>query len=280
MSNEQFREHLRKDLRELRHPRGRPRPCGLAARADLLHLWRLQGPGLLRAAWRARSRWPRRIKNDAAATYLYYLATPPNFFADIVEALGEADDGEEPGQLAAGDHREAVRHDLESAELLNQRDPRGPRREADLPHRSLPRQGDGAEHHGLPLRQRHLRADLEPPLHRSRADHRRRERGRRGSRRLLRSAGALRDMVPNHVFQLLAFVAMEPPISFAADAVRDEQVKVLKAIPAHDAPRTCCATPSAASTAKGVIDGERSRPTARRPTSRRTRRPRPSSRSR
>ena len=43
-------------------------------------------------------------------------------------------------------------------------------------------------------------------------------------------AGALRDMVQNHMFQLLALTAMEPPISFEADAVRDERVKVLHAI--------------------------------------------------
>lgn len=42
--------------------------------------------------------------------------------------------------------------------------------------------------------------------------------------------GALRDMVQNHLFQLLALTAMEPPISFQADAVRDERVKVLRAI--------------------------------------------------
>ncbi|MBI3264831.1 MAG: glucose-6-phosphate dehydrogenase, partial [Acidobacteria bacterium] len=43
-------------------------------------------------------------------------------------------------------------------------------------------------------------------------------------------AGALRDMVQNHLFQLLALTAMEPPISFEANAVRDERVKVLNAI--------------------------------------------------
>ena len=43
-------------------------------------------------------------------------------------------------------------------------------------------------------------------------------------------AGALRDMVANHMMQLLAMVAMEPPIDFAADSVRDEKVKVLRAI--------------------------------------------------
>jgi glucose-6-phosphate 1-dehydrogenase len=42
--------------------------------------------------------------------------------------------------------------------------------------------------------------------------------------------GALRDMVPNHVFQLLAMTAMEPPISFDADAVRDKKAEVIQAI--------------------------------------------------
>ncbi len=43
-------------------------------------------------------------------------------------------------------------------------------------------------------------------------------------------AGALRDMVPNHLLQLVTLTAMEPPISFHADAVRDEQTKILHAI--------------------------------------------------
>jgi glucose-6-phosphate 1-dehydrogenase len=43
-------------------------------------------------------------------------------------------------------------------------------------------------------------------------------------------AGALRDMVPSHILQLVTLVAMEPPISFDADAVRDEQTKILNAI--------------------------------------------------
>ena len=43
-------------------------------------------------------------------------------------------------------------------------------------------------------------------------------------------AGALRDMVPNHIMQLISLTAMEPPVSFHADAVRDEQAKILHAI--------------------------------------------------
>jgi glucose-6-phosphate 1-dehydrogenase len=44
------------------------------------------------------------------------------------------------------------------------------------------------------------------------------------------STGALRDMVPNHVLQLLALTAMEPPISFNADAVRTKKAEVINAI--------------------------------------------------
>ena len=44
------------------------------------------------------------------------------------------------------------------------------------------------------------------------------------------ATGALRDMVPNHVFQLLSLTAMEPPNSFRADAVRTEKDKVLEAV--------------------------------------------------
>jgi glucose-6-phosphate 1-dehydrogenase len=43
-------------------------------------------------------------------------------------------------------------------------------------------------------------------------------------------SGALRDMIQNHTMQLLALTAMEPPVSLDAEAVRDEKVKVLKAI--------------------------------------------------
>ena len=53
--------------------------------------------------------------------------------------------------------------------------------------------------------------------------------------------GALRDMVPNHVFQLLAMTAMEPPNSFEADAVRAKKAEVIQAIrpldPVRDAVR-------------------------------------------
>ena len=48
-------------------------------------------------------------------------------------------------------------------------------------------------------------------------------------------AGAIRDMVQNHMLQVLALIAMEPPVSLEAEAVRDEKVKLLKSVRALDA---------------------------------------------
>ena len=48
--------------------------------------------------------------------------------------------------------------------------------------------------------------------------------------RYYEEAGALRDMIPNHLLQLVSYIAMEPPNSFDANAVRDEKAKVLRSI--------------------------------------------------
>jgi glucose-6-phosphate 1-dehydrogenase len=46
--------------------------------------------------------------------------------------------------------------------------------------------------------------------------------------------GSIRDVVQNHLFQVLSNLAMEPPVAFNSDSLRDEKVKVLKAIPSID----------------------------------------------
>jgi len=67
--------------------------------------------------------------------------------------------------------------------------------------------------------------------------------------------GALRDMVQNHMLQLVALVAMEPPTNFAATAVRDEKVKVLRSLRpiTSDDVETHIVT---GQYARGAIDGE------------------------
>jgi glucose-6-phosphate 1-dehydrogenase len=68
--------------------------------------------------------------------------------------------------------------------------------------------------------------------------------------------GALRDMVPNHILQLISLTTMEPPISFGADDVRDEQAKVLHAISQHS-PEELLARAVRGQYGEGTIDGKR-----------------------
>lgn len=59
--------------------------------------------------------------------------------------------------------------------------------------------------------------------------------GIRGRGAFYEEAGLLRDIIQNHALQLLASVAMEPPVDLSADAVRDEKSKVLRSIRRHTA---------------------------------------------
>jgi glucose-6-phosphate 1-dehydrogenase len=68
------------------------------------------------------------------------------------------------------------------------------------------------------------------------------------------TAGALRDMVQNHMMQLLSLVAMEPPVDLSADAVRNEKVKVLQALP-HWNPEDVYRNVVRAQYAAGSIEG-------------------------
>jgi glucose-6-phosphate 1-dehydrogenase len=68
-------------------------------------------------------------------------------------------------------------------------------------------------------------------------------------------AGALRDLVQNHMLQLLTFVCMEPPTSFEANKVRDEKVKVLGAI-TPPSPEEIARCTVRAQYTKGVVGGE------------------------
>jgi len=68
-------------------------------------------------------------------------------------------------------------------------------------------------------------------------------------------AGALRDLIQNHMLQLLCHVAMEPPVSFTAEEVRNEKVKVLQSIP-EPTPADISQIALRAQYAKGHAGGE------------------------
>ena len=57
------------------------------------------------------------------------------------------------------------------------------------------------------------------------------ELGIEGRGRFYEEAGAMRDIVQNHIMQLLAFITMEPPARFDAESIRDEKVKLLRSVP-------------------------------------------------
>ena len=69
------------------------------------------------------------------------------------------------------------------------------------------------------------------------------------------TAGALRDMVQNHLLQLLSLVAMEPPTDLSADGVRDEKVKVLRSLRQWDTPEKVAENVVRAQYTAGHVDG-------------------------
>ena len=163
--------------------------------------------------------------------FFFYLATAPSFFGPIVEQLAAAGLMEESNQ-----HWRRViiekpfGHDLESAKTLN----------VQLLKVADEKQIYRIDHYlGKETVQnilafRFANGIFEPIWNRRYIDHIQISVAetvgveQRGS--YYDQAGALRDMVPNHIMQLISLTSMEPPVSFHADAVRDEQAKILHAI--------------------------------------------------
>ncbi|MES1245961.1 MAG: glucose-6-phosphate dehydrogenase [Acidobacteriota bacterium] len=163
--------------------------------------------------------------------YLFYLAVPPSQFAPVVQRLGKAGLTEESeGMWRRVVIEKPFGHDLESARALNH----------DILQVLDEKQIYRIDHYlGKETVQnilafRFANGIFEPIWNRRYVDHVQitvaETVGVEGRGGYYEEAGALRDMVQNHMFQLLALTAMEPPISFAPDAVRDERVKALCAI--------------------------------------------------
>jgi glucose-6-phosphate 1-dehydrogenase len=163
--------------------------------------------------------------------YLFYMATSPEYFLSLTKRLaveGLTDDG--GGAWRRVIIEKPFGHDLESARALNRelltvvRDDQIYRIDHYL----------GKETVQNVMVFRFANGVFEPIWNRRYIDHVQitvaetagvERRGRYYDR-----TGALRDMVPNHMVQLLALTAMEPPSSFSATALQNEQVKVLEAV--------------------------------------------------
>jgi glucose-6-phosphate 1-dehydrogenase len=165
-----------------------------------------------------------------APNYLFYFAIPPDLFGDVADRLAAAG-------LARQEHgwrrvivEKPFGYDLESARALNDRLTAG-FRESQI-YRIDHYLGKETVQNILAFR--FANGIFEPIWNRRYVDHVQmtvaEEEGIGARGAYYDRAGALRDIVQNHMFQLLTLIAMEPPISFRAEDLRDEKVKVLHAI--------------------------------------------------
>jgi len=162
---------------------------------------------------------------------IFYLAVAARFFAPVVEGLGKA------GLLRQGEgffRRVVIEkpfgHDVESARVLNA---------------AILKQGDESQFYRIDhflgketvqsiMAVRFANGMFEPSWRREYIDHVQitasETVGVENRGRFYEGTGALRDMVPNHLFTLLCMIAMEPPNSLDAEAVRQEKTKLLEAV--------------------------------------------------
>ena len=162
---------------------------------------------------------------------IFYLSSSPSLFPTIVERLGEAGmSREEDGSYSRLVVEKPFGRDLKSARGLNA-DIRQHFREKQI-YRIDHYLGKETVQNILALR--FANGIFEPVWNQHYVDHVQITVaedigvGTRGA--FYEEAGALRDIVQNHVMQIICLTAMEPPVTFDADSVREEKVKVLKAV--------------------------------------------------
>ena len=170
-------------------------------------------------------------EHNSHGNYFFYLATKANFFGDVVERLSKIGlMTEENSHWRRVIIEKPFGHDLDSAKALNQQLLKV------ISENQIYRIDHylGKETVQNILAFRFANGIFEPIWNRRYIDHVQISVAetvgveQRGD--YYDGAGALRDMVPNHIMQLITLTAMEPPISFEANAVRDEQAKILHAI--------------------------------------------------
>ncbi len=173
--------------------------------------------------------------HETGGNALFYLAVADRFFGSVIDHLGKANLVEfHEGDAKAPWHRVVIEkpfgHDLESAKALNTRVLKV------LNEAQVYRIDHflGKETVQNIMAFRFANGLFEPLWNRDHIDHVQitvaETVGVEARGKFYEVTGALRDMVPNHVFQLLTMTAMEPPVSFEPDAIRSKKVDVFAAI--------------------------------------------------
>ena len=169
-------------------------------------------------------------KQQLGGNVLFYFATADRFFGPLVDALAQADLLKSDKGWRRVVIEKPFGHDLESAKALNTRILKSLRE--DQIYRIDHFLGKETVQNIMALR--FANGLFEPIWNRDRIDHVQitvaETLGIESRGKFYESTGALRDMVPNHLFQLVAMMAMEPPTSFDPDAVRAKKAEVFKAV--------------------------------------------------
>ena len=200
-------------------------------------------------------------ETGAGARRLFYLATPPTAFGPIMKHLSETTLAGHAYQPAAGGWARVIiekpfGHDLATARTLNVDIARG------FDDNDIYRIDHflGKEIVQNLFALRFANGIFEPVWNRNYVDHVRitatETLGMEGRGGYYETAGALRDMVQNHLLQLCALVAIEPPAEWNQRALRDEKVKVLRAV-RKLTPATVAQDAVRGQYGAGVIAGER-----------------------
>ncbi|MGI9418648.1 MAG: glucose-6-phosphate dehydrogenase [Geminicoccaceae bacterium] len=174
--------------------------------------------------------WPdlaERLQGHDKRIRVFYLATAPGLFGDICHKIGEHGLNTEESRVVL---EKPIGRDLASARAIN--DAVGQVFAEDQTYRIDHYLGKETVQNLMVLR--FANALFEPLWNATAIDHVQitvaETIGVEGRGNYYDRSGALRDMVQNHLLQLLCLVAMEPPTSLDADAVRDEKLKVLRAL--------------------------------------------------
>jgi glucose-6-phosphate 1-dehydrogenase len=230
LSEEDLRERVGESLREAEDdPSSAAVMDWLVSRLSYIQSEFTDDSGFERLAAQLRNvdaRW------NTGGNYLFYLATAPEFFLDVVQRLGKAGLLEQPdGRWRRVVVEKPFGHDLDSARSLN-RQLTGVAEEGQI-YRIDHYLGKETVQNILVLR--FANGIFEPVWNRRYIDHVQitvaETLGVETRGGYYDHTGALRDMVPNHLMQLLTLTAMEPLSAFSPSALHNEQMKVLEAIP-------------------------------------------------
>ena len=192
---------------------------------------------------------------DGKKNAMFYCAIPPEWYAKVTDGLHKADLANEEEGYRRLVIEKPFGHNLESARALNKE------LQSVFKEDQIYRIDHylGKESVQNLLVYRFANSIMEPLWNRNYVDHIQistaETLGIEYRAKYYEKSGALRDMIQSHIMQMMTLVAMEPPVEFTADAVRDEKMKVLSAIRRIKPEEVKIHTVSA-QYASGSIDGE------------------------